>query len=100
MKMQTPDELGFWAKLAVWAAGIASMLAAIVWKDAQRRVEKVEEALDEKADKDELDRQRDNITALFEKGEHIEREMNKGFQSLAMQIHNAHVELLHGINKQ
>lgn len=96
----SPDEVGFWTKLAVGAAGVASTLAGLVWKDAQRRVEKAEAGISkldrEKADKSTVETQRketrETFITVFEKIDDLKNTMNNQHQRILEAINNATIE--------
>lgn len=96
----SPDDVGLWTKLALGAAGIASTLAGLVWKDAQRRVEKAEKGIsdlrDKKADKETVETQRretrDTFITVFKKLDDLKDDMNDKHQQVMNAIHNATME--------
>lgn len=92
--MSTPDELSFWTKAATWVAGGAATLAGLVWGDMKRRVNNVEKELKSKAEKLELDRNRDHVANLFTEQIKIRKEMNEGFSQVKDMMHEYHTEIL------
>ena len=93
------EDPGFWEKAVNYLGGIALALAGVVWHENKRRVEQVEKAIIAKADKDELDRNRADIRALYDGQARIRQEMNDGFSSVRGLIHDAHIDLLERIGK-
>ena len=64
--MEVPDP-SIWEKGATWIAAAAASLVALVWGDMKHRVGGVERALNNKADKQEVDRQRGHVEKIFER---------------------------------
>ena len=96
----SPDEIGFWTKAATWAAGSAATLAAIVWGDMRMRVSDVEKGLKEKADKAEMDRQRDNVSGLFNKLDDHNRIVSDKFDMMTTLIHDLHRETMDKLDRK
>lgn len=87
-------ESHIFGKFIDWAlAGLGTIIAA-VWADNRRRQEKMQELLENKADKVEMDRQRDNISSLFDGQTTIRRDMAEGFASMSSKLHEIHVDIL------
>jgi len=98
--MNPPDDLHGWSKVATVAASLAAALAGVVWGDAKRRVEKIESGLATKADKSEMERQRDHVERLFEKLDEQGRRFEDGFRDLSETMHAQHAELLREVAKK
>ena len=96
----SPDEIGFWTKAATWAAGSAATLAAVVWGDMRLRVSEVEKGLREKADKVEMDRQRDNVAGLFNKLDDHNRIVSDKFDMMTTLIHDLHRETMDKLDRK
>ena len=96
----TPDEIGFWTKAATWAAGSAATLAAIVWGDMRLRVSGVENGLKEKADKVEMDRQRNNVNDLFNKLDEHNLLVSTKFDNMTTLIHELHRQTMDKLDKK
>lgn len=82
------EDPGLWSQAGEWITGSVAALIALVWADNKRRVDKVEDKIESKADKEEMDRQRDNITSIFDKIEGVQK-----------QIHAMHVDILEKIQR-
>ena len=89
--MSAPEP-GFFAEAAGWIASAAAGLATIVWGDMKHRVGKVESGLSMKADKVEMDRQRNNVDSLFEKLEGHARRSDERFTEVIDLMHKLHRE--------
>jgi hypothetical protein len=95
-----PDEMDLWTKLATGAAGLCTALVSLVWADYRKRVDKVEAELDTKADKTEMDRQRDHIGKLFDKLEEHARRSEDGQRQIMATIHSNHSQVLTALAKK
>ena len=91
--MSAPEH-GFWADAATWIAGAAASLVGAVWGEMKHRVGKVETGLSKKADKDEMDRQRDNVDTLFEKLEGHARRSDERFTEVVTLINDRHLQIM------
>ena len=98
--MSTPDDPSLWVKLATGAATIAAALAAVVWGDVKSRVKDVEEGLFKKADRDEMNRQRDNITELFTKVDEQTRRTEDRFDKVTTLMHELHREIMGALDRK
>ena len=65
--MAVPDDAGLLEKAVTWIAAGAASLVGLVWGDMKHRVGKVEKALEFKAEKNELDRQRGHVEKIFDR---------------------------------
>lgn len=96
--MTPPDDISIWKTLANWLwVGILPLLK-LVWSKQDERILKMELAIDKKADSDELNRQRENISNLFKENTSIRAEMASGHSEIKDMIHHMHVDLLSRIN--
>jgi hypothetical protein len=92
----SPDEITIWSKVAAGAAGLAATLAGLVWKDAQRRVEKAESGIADlranKADKStvETHRQenRETFINVFKKLDDMKDDINEKHNALMQAIYS------------
>lgn len=92
---------GLWREAAAWLWALLIPLIGVIRKqaaqraDAQdKRMDFIEEALQEKADEQELNRQRNNIDKLFDGQRQIEQTMSRGFQDVLTAQHKMHTALL------
>ena len=92
--MSVPDDPDLWSKLATGAAGLAATLAGVVWGDMRHRIGKVESTVSKKADKEEMDRQRNNVDSLFEKLEGHARRSDERFSEVVTLINERHLQLM------
>lgn len=98
--MNTPDDPGLLADALKWVIAAATALISLVWGDMRYRVHKLEQKLDLKADKDEVNRQRDNVATLYEGQTEIRREIQNTATVLKDQLHKMHVDLLERIEER
>ena len=98
--MATPDDIGFWAKVATGAATLATGMAAVVWGDMTRRVTKVEDGLGRKADKDEMERQRNNVNELFNKLDEHNLIVSQKFDTMTTLIHELHRQTMEKLDRK
>lgn len=95
---------GLWETVSNWLWGL---LIPVMWylktrgdKEIDRLKDDLRDILKEKADRSELDRQRDNITSLFKETGEIRKDMNGGFQRITELIHNGQTQILHELAKK
>lgn len=98
--MNTPDDPSFWKDAATWIAGTAVALISLVWADNKRRIDNLEKTINEKADKEDLDRQRDHVVSLFKEQADLRRDMNGGFSRVTELLHNGQVQILTELGKK
>lgn len=79
--MATEDP-GVLKQLLEWAWAVVGALVSVAWGMLNARIKKVEEGMETKADKAELDRQRDNISKIFDKIDGLKDDMNNKFDSI------------------
>ena len=94
------NDVSIWSKIAEYGAQIVGALLVVVWGDAKRRFTKLETAIEEKADKEELDRQRDNIAHLFKENADMRKDMNGGFQRITDLIHSGQIQIMSELAKK
>lgn len=94
------DDPSFWSRVAEWVAGIAVVLIGLVWADNKRRMDLFELELAKKADKEELDRERNHIAELFRENDALRKDMNGGFQRITDLIHKVHIEVMSELAKK
>ena len=70
-----------------------------IFKKQDERVNNLEKAMDKKADETEMDRQRDNITSIFEKIDEHARRDEQMHNTILGKLHDMHVDLLEKIRK-
>ena len=98
------DDPAVWKQLLDWASIAVGALLALVWKrneaelarlDAklEARAKELAERIDAKASLAELDRQRDNIGALFDEHKAIRQEMHAGHTRLLEAISHVGVQV-------
>lgn len=97
----TPEEIGFWSKLAAGAAAVATGLVAVVWGTVGHRLDthyrKIEALEKEKADKGETARCIDHIEKLYLAAED-DRKFTRDLHDKAMdEIRKTHGEILAAI---
>jgi hypothetical protein len=92
--LSSPDDPGFFSDAVRWIIGIATTLIALVWGDMRHRVHKIEMKLENKAENEEMDRLRDQTTALFEGQVEIRREIQSVGEKMTSRLHQMHVDLL------
>ena len=81
--------------------GIAAGLGALAtwgWAHTHKRIDKMEERTEEKASNSEVNRQRDNISLLFEKISELGDKTEVRFSRVEQQAADRHVELLNAIH--
>jgi uncharacterized membrane-anchored protein YhcB (DUF1043 family) len=89
-----------WSKISEW---LWALLVPVLWylkTKGDKEMEQVKSDLRDKADKDELDRQRGNIEKLFEANAEIRKDMNGGFQRITDVIHSAQTQILQELAKK
>lgn len=72
-------------------------LMAWIFQSHRTEIAEIKAALATKADADEMDRQRDNITKLFESQVDLRNQMNGGFQSIRDLIHEGQIAIIREI---
>lgn len=98
--MTAPDDSGLLADAFKWLVAAAVTLIGLVWGDMRYRVHKLEQKLDLKAEKDEVNRQRDNVATLYEGQTEIRREIQMTATLLKDQLHKMHLDLLERIEER
>lgn len=73
-------------------------LVTTIYTGTQRRIKKVEVAVETKADKEELERQRNHVVDLFKENTKIREEMTAGFAALSKDMHEMHLDIIDRIN--
>lgn len=101
-----PDEAGVLKTLIDWGWAAIMALVSVLYASNERRLkahkdrmDNIEADMEEKADKTEMDRQRDNVAELFRNQAQLRSEMAQGFSEVGKAIHTMHVDLLDKINK-
>lgn len=96
-----PDEGGLFAKgIDYLLAGIGALIAALFGNNERRmsahakRLSELQVKLDDKADKEEMTRQRDNVTDLYRSLALHRQETATAFSDVKDQIHNMHIDIL------
>lgn len=101
----TDQDPGVWHQLANWLWAVVLAIGGWAWKHTHKRIDDLEShvehevrcariELKSKVDQPEMDRQRDNITDLFNGQETIRAEMRQGFQHIQEELSRTHVGLL------
>lgn len=92
------DEALRWVLDKLWVA-IGALLGWL-WHTNKQELAELRAAIAQKADKDELDRQRDNIATLFNEHTAIRRDMAKGFDDVKEAIHKGNMEIIRELAKK
>lgn len=75
-----------WHEIAKYLWGLLVPAGWWMWNTQDKRMAALEATMKEKADKAELDRQRDNISNIFEKIDGLKDSMNDKFDSITRLI--------------
>ena len=94
----TPSDPDLWSKVATACAGVAGTLAGWAWKDMKSDVRRLEAQLANKVDISEMDKQRENITSIFDKMEDHGRRMEGMYSKVIDLINNRHIELMNKLD--
>lgn len=94
------EDPSFWKDAVGWVAAGAATLIGAVWGENKYRMAKLEEKIGQKADKDELDRQRDHIGELFRENADLRKDMNGGLHRITELIHSGQVQILTELAKK
>ena len=92
--MSAPDDPDLWSKIATGAAGVAASLAGLVWGDMKHRLNSIESVIYKKAEKEEMDRQRDNVNTLFDKLDEQARRSDGRFTEVIELINERHLQVI------
>lgn len=87
------DDPGMWKEAAKYLWTVVAAVGAYLWKKQDTQMRDLEKALDSKADKDEMDRQRDNISKLFDQQAALRGEMARGFGELKDIMHKGLLDI-------
>lgn len=94
------DEPSLWGKII---SGLCSLVVGLLWyikRHTDKKMETIEAALELKADKDELDRQRDHVAELFRENAAIRKDMNGGFQRITDLLHSGQIQIMSELSKK
>ena len=101
--MSTPD-VGILAKMADWIWGALAALIGVVWKMLNSRIDtlhaKVEELDKTKATNAEMDKQRANISALFDGQTELRKEMSEGFKDMSTLMHTLQGQIIDKLDRK
>lgn len=99
----------FWKTASQWLWGVLVPMMFYFKQRSDNRIDAMEteiknkadkEDVRDKADRDEMDRQRNNIDKLFDENNKIRRDMNGGFERITSLIHNAHTQVMGELAKK
>lgn len=76
-----------WKDVAQWAWGLLVPAGWWIFNRQDKRMDSLEGAMKDKADKDELDRQRDNISKIFDEIRDMRQEINDRHLAIINTIH-------------
>ena len=89
-----------WKEISSWLWGL---LVPIMWylkSRSDKQADQMTEDLKNKADKSELDRQRNNIEKLFGESAELRKDMNGGFERITHLIHHGQTQILTELAKK
>ena len=78
-----------WEDIAKWLWTVLAGLGWWAFKKQDTRMDTLEAAMTLKADKEELDRQRSNISNIFEKIEEVRKDMTAQYAELLKAIYES-----------
>lgn len=93
------EDPNLWTKIASGAAGLASLLAGVIWTDNKNRVQKCEESLAKKADDDDVKECRRHIEQLYKNAEgdrKLVRDLHDGMVQQLRESESRIMEAIHG----
>lgn len=88
-----------WHEIAKWLWGLLVPAGWWIFNRQDKRMDLLEASMEKKADKAELDRQRDNVGTLFDKLDEHARRDEKMHTVMLEKLHDMHVDLLEKIGK-